>query len=387
MDKISEKKKLKIFLVVTRGVVGGAQKAVFELADFFKKNSHDVLVGYGDGDYLKEECDREGIKTKQFKYLSRSHNPLSILFFILEIRKFLKQNNFDVVHLNSSNALLAVFAIKTLKKEIRPKIIFTFHGLSFLDENSGGSKIIKYFYRQVFKFLTKFVDENVFVSQANYNFALEKGVVKRGVVIYNGIDQKKLAINSPEFSRNFISEKLKIDLDKKFIIGSIGRLSYPKNYEFLINRSTDLIKKFPELLFVIIGDGPEREKYINLIEKLNLTKKVLLVGEIKNASQYIKGFDLFVLPSRYEGFSVTLVEALFAGIPILASDVGGAKEQLGHAPEQIYKFDDSIDYKNKIEKLISDSDLRKKNSKLNIQKSKDFLIGNLGELCLHIYNK
>ncbi|GIW65424.1 MAG: hypothetical protein KatS3mg093_403 [Candidatus Parcubacteria bacterium] len=110
-----------------------------------------------------------------------------------------------------------------------------------------------------------------------------------------------------------------------------------------------MIEVFPEILkikdnavAIIIGEGLERKKYENLIEKYSLKDKFFLIGEIKDASRYLKAFDLFVLPSRYEGMSITLIEALFAQIPILASDVGGNKEIVGE--ECVYGFNNKNDF-------------------------------------------
>jgi glycosyltransferase involved in cell wall biosynthesis len=106
-------------------------------------------------------------------------------------------------------------------------------------------------------------------------------------------------------------------------------LDYSKNYEFLINVFPEILKMKPEAIVIIVGEGPERKKLENLIERTNLKEKIFLIGELKDASKYLKAFDLFVLPSRYEGLSITLIEALFAQIPILASDVGGNEEIVG----------------------------------------------------------
>ncbi|MEM1578028.1 MAG: glycosyltransferase, partial [Candidatus Pacearchaeota archaeon] len=170
----------------------------------------------------------------------------------------------------------------------------------------------------------KFVDIPVFVCQENLKWAKEKKLVKDGVVIYNGIETPEFL--ERELARKFFEEKIKISLKEKFLIGSIGRLDYSKNYEFLIKIFPEILKIKPEAILIIIGEGSERKKLENLIEKLNLKERIFLIGEIKDASKYLKGFDLFVLPSRYEGFSIVLIESLFAKIPILASDVGGNKE-------------------------------------------------------------
>jgi glycosyltransferase involved in cell wall biosynthesis len=331
---------MKILIVITHGKIGGATNFVFWLAKRLKEKGVNIKVGFGEGEYLKEKLEKENIDYINFKWLKRTHNPLANLFFIFEIKNFLKKERFDVVHFNSTNALFGSIGAKLAKA----KTIFTFHGLSILDPYYKKHLFLKPIYWLVFKFLLFFVDVPVFVSKDNSEYARKIKLAKKGVVIYNGIP-------GPEFfdrekARNFFEEKLKIDLKDKFIVGSIGRLDYQKNYEFLINIFPKILKIKEKSICLIIGDGSERKKLENLIKNLNLEDKVFLLGEIKNASQYLKGFDLFILPSRYEGLSITLIEALFAEIPIIASDVGGNKEIIGQ--ENVYKLNNERELLEKI---------------------------------------
>jgi len=316
---------MKILIVITHGNIGGATNFVFWLAKGLKEKGIEVKVGFGKGEYLEEKLKEEKIKFINFKWLKRSHNPLSNLFFIFEIKKFLDKKKFDICHFNSTNALLGAIGAKISKS--KPKTIFTFHGLSILDPNYKKNLWLKPIYWLIFKLLLFFVDVPVFVSKNDLEVSNKIKLAKKGLVIYNGIQE-------PEFlekivARKFFEEKIKVNLENKFLIGSIGRLSYQKNYEFLIDVFPEILKIKPEAIAIIIGEGPERKKLENLIEKLNLKEKIFLIGELKDAAKYLKAFDLFVLPSRYEGLPITLIEALFSQIPILASDVGGNKEIIG----------------------------------------------------------
>jgi glycosyltransferase involved in cell wall biosynthesis len=333
---------MKILIVITHGKIGGTTNFVFWLAKGLKEKGIDVKVGFGEGEYLKEKLEKEKIDYVNFKWLKRTHNPLANLFFIFEIKNFLKKEKFDVVHFNSTNTLFGTIGAKLTKT----KTVFTFHGLSILDPYYKKHLLLKPIYWFVFKFLLLFVDVPVFVSKDNLEYARKIKLTKKGVVIYNGIPEPDFF--DREKAINFFEEKLKIDLKDKFIIGSIGRLDYPKNYEFLISIFPKILKIKEKAICMIIGDGPERKKLENLIKNLNLEDKVFLLGEIKNASQYLKGFDLFILPSRYEGLSITLIEALFAEIPIIASDVGGNKEIIDQ--ENVYKLNDE---KELLEKILN----------------------------------
>jgi glycosyltransferase involved in cell wall biosynthesis len=336
---------MKNLICITHGNIGGATNFVFWLTKRLKERGVEVKVGFGEGDYLKEKLEKEKIEFVNFKWLKRTHNPLSNLFFIFEIKKFLDKEKFDVCHFNSTNALFGAIGTKISKS--KPKTVFTIHGLSILDPNYKKNLWLKPIYWLIFKFLFSFVDVPVFVSSKNLEDAKKLKLVKNGVVIYNGIPEPELL--ERKIAKRFFEEKIKIDLKDKFLIGSIGRLDYQKNYEFLINIFPEILKIKPEAIAIIVGEGPERKRLENLLEKLNLKQKIFLIGELKDASKYLKAFDLFILPSRYEGLSITLIEALFAKIPILASDVGGNKEIVGES--YVFNLNNKEDFLEKFQKL------------------------------------
>lgn len=320
---------MNILIVITKGEVGGAQIFVSTLAKNLHRQGHKVTVACGEGDYLRDTLMREHISVVRFHSLQRTKNPLTNFAFGLELRAFLKKHPVDVVHFNSSNALFGAIGTRLLRH--RPKIVFTVHGLSLVDPNYTAPKPAKLFYRLLFKFLLSLVGESVFVSKANLDYAKKIRLLKHGTVIPNGIDTGLLAFLSREEARATLAEKTRTDLSNNYLIGSIGRLAYPKNYEFLINTFPDILKEIPNAKAVIIGEGPKRETYAQMIEQKNLSDKIFLVGELPDAYRYIKAFNLFALPSEYEGMSMTLIEALFAEVPILASRVGGTPELLNEA--------------------------------------------------------
>lgn len=364
---------MKVLIVITHGGIGGATNYVFWLAEGLKERNFKVKIGFGEGKYLKEKLKSKNIPYINFKWLKRTYNPLANLFFIWEIKKFLDKEKFDIVHFNSTNALFGAIGAKVSKS--KPKTVFTFHGLSILDPGYQKYSFLKIFYFLIFKFLICFIDVPVFVSQNNLEWATKTKLTPKGVVIYNGIPKPEFL--SKEKAKKFFKEKFKISLENKFIIGSIGRLDYQKNYEFLIKIFPEILKKIPNAICIIIGNGPEKNKLENLIEKLNLKEKIFLLGWINDASRYLKGFDLFVLPSRYEGSPITLIETLYAQIPILATDVGGNKEIINE--NFVYKLDDVQNFLDKLTKLmgIAPKPLLKEN----------FILDNMINSYLQMYEK
>ena len=106
------------------------------------------------------------------------------------------------------------------------------------------------------------------------------------------------------------------------LVGAIGRLVPEKGFDLLIRAAAML----PDVDVAIVGEGPERPRLEGLIAELGLADRVELRGAAPDARAHLPAFDLFVLPSRHEGFPLAIVEAMLAGIPVVATDVGAIRE-------------------------------------------------------------
>lgn len=373
---------MKILIVITKSEIGGAQVFVLNLARSLHKMGHDVQVAAGDGDYLEGELKKNEIPFHYLNSLKRDISLLNSIYFIFDLYRLIHLEKFEIIHLNSSNTLIG--SISAYFTREKPKIVFTFHGLSFLDENYKIKKIIKFIAKLYFKVFLKTIDKTVFVSKLNYEDSIEAKVVKDGEVIYNGLDEKEMNLLSAREARMFFSERCKIDLSNIFLIGSTGRLAYQKNYEFIINNYFIIHNRIPNVKIVIIGDGPDRVKYNTQIMNLGLENDIFLVGAIKDSSKYIKAFDVFTLPSRYEGLSISLIEAIFAEVPIIASNVGGNTEVVGGDFKQLYEFDNINEYIEKLIWLKNNKELSLKNNSLM---KCNFKLENMVRDYLKLYNR
>ncbi len=107
-----------------------------------------------------------------------------------------------------------------------------------------------------------------------------------------------------------------------FVIGSVGRLHAQKGYDVLLRALAQL----PGVTLVLTGDGEEREHLVELAEQLGVSERVALLGWRDDARRQLTAFDVFVLPSRFEGLPLVIIEAMLAELPVVATDVGSVSE-------------------------------------------------------------
>ena len=161
-------------------------------------------------------------------------------------------------------------------------------------------------------------------------------------------------------ARNSLSYKFSFagNGNGRFLIGTIANFYLNKGLVYLIEAAR--ILNSDNLMFVVIGDGAERQKLEEMIKKYNLENNFLLQGSMADAHKYLKAFDLFVLPSIKEGMPWTVLEAMAAGLPIVAAKVGGVPEMIENGKSGILvEPQNPQELVAAIKKIIADDNLRK----------------------------
>jgi len=168
----------------------------------------------------------------------------------------------------------------------------------------------------------------VCVSKAALEFHSRKTGVPRErlVVIHDGVDTARFA--RPARPRGAVRAELGIGPDAK-VAGSVGRLDPQKGYRHLVRAFAAILEEIPDAHLVIAGDGPERAMLRALANVPGHAGRVHLVGARSDVPDLLHAFDVFVMPSIYEGFGLALVEAMAAGVPVVASAVDSLPEVLG----------------------------------------------------------
>jgi glycosyltransferase involved in cell wall biosynthesis len=111
-----------------------------------------------------------------------------------------------------------------------------------------------------------------------------------------------------------------------FVIGSVGRLTKQKGYKFLIQAVPVVLNRFPNITFILIGEGEMHSQLEKLTRQLGVHERVVFIGKVEDVRPYLQRMDLFVLPSLWEGFPTVIMESMASGVPVIATDIPGTSE-------------------------------------------------------------
>jgi glycosyltransferase involved in cell wall biosynthesis len=311
---------VKILYLITKSNWGGAQRHVYDLAVAAKKNGQDVVVALGGEGVLRDRLREVGITTRPIGKLGRDVNVLEDSASLFDIFKIIKEIKPDILHLHSPKAAgLGSFAGRLLGVK---KIIYTVHGWAFNEDRSFAQKVpIVFFSWLTMLFCTHVItlSEKELTQTRLFPFVHEK------------LRMVRLGIESPKFYSNasaqqFFQSKTPESLSKKFVIGTIAELHPNKGLIYAINALEKLLQSYPSFIFFVIGEGEQRGHLEELIKQKKLENHVMLLGYVAHAAEYLRGLNLFLLPSVKEGLPYCLIEAGYAGIPVVATTVGGIPE-------------------------------------------------------------
>jgi len=312
---MEENKKKKILYLITKANWGGAQKYVFDLAS--EITDYEVAVAYGKPlGKLSKKLKTAGIKTREIKSLGRDVSLFREVKVFRNLWKILKQEQPDILHLNSPK-ISGLGALLGRLVGIK-KIIYTAHGWTFNEQRP-------FWQIWLIKFLSWLTimlsHQTITIAQKEYNQVIHWPFVTTDKLklIYNGI--RPIDFLDKQAAREYF----KIENDD-LVIGAISELHKNKGLKYAIQGFKEISKKYENLKFIIIGEGEKREDLEKEIQKNNLKNKIFLVGKIENASKYLKAFDIFLLSSVKEGLPFALLEAGLAGLPVIATEVGGIPE-------------------------------------------------------------
>lgn len=297
---------MKILQVIPYFCFGGAETMCENLCYALIGQGHDVTVVslYGEKTPISRRMETAGVR---IRYLDKK---LGLdLSMVPKLRRIMKEEKPDVVHTHLDVIKYAVAAARLAGV---PGCVHTVHNVAEKEAEGKAQKIINGFYFRLGWSVPVALSPEVQASIVAF-YGLEK---KRVPVAYNGVDLSR-CLPKEHYSAG-----------ENFHILHIGRFNEQKNHEMLLRAFQKLTLNHPNLRLDLLGDGELRQKMESLAEDLGIQEKVSFLGSQSNVYPYLHDADLFLLPSRYEGMPMTLIEAMGTGLPIVATAVGGVPDML-----------------------------------------------------------
>jgi glycosyltransferase involved in cell wall biosynthesis len=307
----------RVALIITR-FIAGAGGVALRGALALDPNQYAVTVFTAPGGPLVAEAEAAGFKVVLLKHMRPEVNLREDPRAYRELTDLLREGSFDVVHTHSAKAgglgRLAAHRVGV------PAIVHTFHGFPFHDFQFGPwrSALVA-----TERMLGRITDQFLAVggAVAAQAISLRIAPAERVRAIASAIETQ--IIPASPTSRASARRLMGLPDDAR-VVGTVGRLAPQKAPQDLVAAMEAMDR--PDVFCVWVGDGPLRENMVRLVERRKLSKRFLLLGERRDVAALLPGFDVFALPSLYEGLPCSVVEAMTCGVPVVATAVNAVPE-------------------------------------------------------------
>ena len=305
---------LRLLLVIDSLDVGGAERYVVDLAVALRGKGYEVTVACSVAGALSDQLEREGIPVRPL--LGRLVKRRTSMAFAWKLRRLLRAERFDLVHAHVY-ASAAAAAIATLGAGV--PLVITEH-----TEAPWRTRRARLFSRWIYRRAERVVA----VSSAIRRLLIEGYAVppERVTFVSNAV------VAVPD-SPSSVSSAIPDEWLEGPLIGCVARLQPEKGVEIFLEAAARVAPLFPEANFLVIGDGPLREELAALAKRLGLGRHVHFLGFRSDARTLIGLMDVLVVSSLSDGAPLVILEALGAGVPVVASAVGGIPDQIRHGVE------------------------------------------------------
>ena len=307
-----ELRPIRLLLVVDSLEVGGAERQVVDLAVALRRNGYGVTVACSVAGDLSGALEEARVPVRPL--LERLAKRRLSLAYAWRLRRLLRRERFDLVHAHIYASVVAA-AIATLRTDV-PLVITEHTEASWQDWRA----------RWVSRWVYRRVERIIAVSTPIRRRLIERDGVHPDLITV--VPNAVVPASEPPADAPHPAE-----LRERPLVGVVARLQPEKGVANFLKAATRVAPQFPEAHFVVAGDGPLRQVLAALAEDLGLRERVHFLGFRSDASALMKSLDVLVVPSVTEGSPLVTLEAMAAGVPVVASAVGGIPDQIRHDKE------------------------------------------------------
>jgi len=353
------------FIVTRADSIGGAQIHVRDMTYRLLADSHRVSVLTGSEGPLTDILHDAGVEVRILPHLVRPMNPFKDLLAILETRRALQDLKPDLL---SSHTAKAGFVGRVAAWTLGIPSIFTVHGWQFAEGISPFQRLVV---EGLERFTAKICRKIISVSEYDRELALRRKVVppEKMITIHNGMpdvpkelvrwlchneDDSSLPLHKRE-SASLDAPTMRPLSPVRLIM--VARLQPQKDHPTLFRALAELTDR--NWTLELVGDGPDREALQSLARELEVADRVIFSGQRLDVPQRLKDSDVFVLATRWEGFPRSILEAMRAGLPVVATDVGGCRESVVDGETGfLVPREDPVQLRDRLRLLIDSPELR-----------------------------
>lgn len=293
----------------------GVATIVYKWGQQFESDKiiYDYLMQSG----LPEKKYQDSIRDKGGIIYTLDKKNRNMFGIIKWVQNIIEKNNYKVLHVNSDSAYIAAAYIYAAKKAGIERIYVHSH-CTKIDDNSRIKRLIKTAIHNICKpYVIKNTDMYLACSKlaGKWMFGDKNTDSENYRTIFNGVEVERYLYDESIRSKY----RKNLGFEDSFIVGNIGRFSYQKNQEFLVEVFSKFLQIFPNSKLVFVGEGELENSIKNKVNMLGLSKNVVFLGLRKDVPSLLSAFDVMVMTSRFEGLPVTMVEAQMASLPLVVS--------------------------------------------------------------------
>ena len=307
-------KKIRVLEMIDRPFLGGGQMVLLSLARNIDRERFEVTISAKGGGPLENAARENGISFYPVPFRRGFSFRL-----IDEIASILRTKEIDILH--THGGIAGFYGRWAARKARTPVVVHTLHGIHYLHYRNF---FLKWSYAFLERLFSRFTDALIYVSEADrrkgkmWKLAAES----RSHVIRNGID-----FPEPPGRAELDSLRKELGIEPgQAVVGTVARLHRQKGLIYLVRAARVLRLRHPEARIVMVGGGPLKQALVKTAERIVGPGGCLFLGERSDAREILPLFDVFVLPSLWEGLPLALIEAATIAKPIVASDIDGVRE-------------------------------------------------------------
>lgn len=380
----SVKRRIRVCHFITKMVYGGASIGTLRLAQDMDLSVFKSTIVCGcqssDEGNLLDDTREKKFDAVVMPEIVREIHPVKDIRAFVKVVRFLKSGRYDIVHVHGSRAgVISRLAAAVCRV---PVVLYTVHGWSL----KAGFSLTDLLMR-VERMLAFITDKILFQTRSDLDEAIHYRIGRpdQYVLIGNGValddffrvDQKRIR-----------DKRNELNIGSRKVVGTVGRVSAQKNPVGFVNIAGEVLSKRKDVVFLFVGGGELLEKVQNTVRESGFGDRIVFTGFQRDIPEIMANFDIFMLPSLWEGMPRSVIEAMALSKPVVVHGIGGIDEVVENGKNGfIIPIDHTSDFAEKICLLLDNGRMRREMGKAGKINARDYDFDSIVRKTAQLYRK